>query len=453
MSTVAAISTGRAPGGIGIVRISGENAIAVADKVFSSFNGKKLCEIPGYSALYGKAHGKNGHIDNVVALVFKAPKSYTGEDVVEISCHGGLFVTDRVLNAVFEAGAVPAEAGEFTKRAFLNGKMDLTSAESVMSIISAQGEQAEKIALGVLEGKLFKEIKKITDKLLYDMALLSAWVDYPYEEIEDLSAEKLKSHIAESKNELEKLINDFGKGQIILEGVDTAIVGCPNVGKSTLMNLLSGTDKSIVTEIAGTTRDIVEDTVNAGGITLRLADTAGVRDTDDTVESIGVERAVKRLENAELVLAVFDGSRPLNSDDRRLIDLCKGKKAVGIINKTDLDKNYLNDEIEKFFPQTVFISAKTGEGKAELIRAIETLLGTADFDTSAAAVVNERQRDCCKKALDALNDAQNALDLGLTMDAVTVCLDSAAENLMVLTGEKATELVVNEIFAQFCVGK
>ena len=453
MSTVAAISTGRAPGGIGIVRISGEKAIAVADKVFSSFNGKKLCEIPGYSALYGKAHGKNGHIDNVVALVFKAPKSYTGEDVVEISCHGGLFVTDRVLNAVFEAGAVPAEAGEFTKRAFLNGKMDLTSAESVMSIISAQGEQAEKIALGVLEGKLFKEIKKITDKLLYDMALLSAWVDYPYEEIEDLSTEKLKSHIAESKNELEKLINDFGKGQIILEGVDTAIVGCPNVGKSTLMNLLSGTDKSIVTEIAGTTRDIVEDTVNAGGITLRLADTAGVRDTDDTVESIGVERAVKRLENAELVLAVFDGSRPLNGDDRRLIDLCKGKKAVGIINKTDLDKNYLNDEIEKNFPQTVFISAKTGEGKAELISAIETLLGTADFDTSAAAVVNERQRDCCKKALDALNDAQNALDLGLTMDAVTVCLDSAAENLMVLTGEKATELVVNEIFAQFCVGK
>lgn len=453
MSTVAAISTGRAPGGIGIVRISGENAIAVADKVFSSFNGKKLCEIPGYSALYGKAHGKNGHIDNVVALVFKAPKSYTGEDVVEFSCHGGLFVTDRVLNAVFEAGAVPAEAGEFTKRAFLNGKMDLTSAESVMSIISAQGEQAEKIALGVLEGKLFKEIKKITDKLLYDMALLSAWVDYPYEEIEDLSAEKLKSHIMESKNELEKLINDFGKGQIILEGVDTAIVGCPNVGKSTLMNLLSGTDKSIVTEIAGTTRDIVEDTVNAGGITLRLADTAGVRDTDDTVESIGVERAVKRLENAELVLAVFDGSRPLNGDDRRLIDLCKGKKAVGIINKTDLDKNYLNDEIEKNFPQTVFISAKTGMGKAELIRAIETLLGTADFDTSAAAVVNERQRDCCKKALDALNDAQNALDLGLTMDAVTVCLDSAAENLMVLTGEKATELVVNEIFAQFCVGK
>ena len=453
MSTVAAISTGRAPGGIGIVRISGENAISVADKVFSSFNGKKLSDIPGYSALYGKAYDKSGNIDNVVALVFRAPKSYTGEDVVEISCHGGLFVTDKVLKSVYDAGAIPAEAVEFTKRAFLNGKMDLTSAESVMNIISAQGEQAEKIALGVLEGRLFKEIKKINDKLVYDMALLSAWVDYPYEEIEDLSENNLKEHIGESIFSLEKLINDFDKGQIIMEGVDTAIVGCPNVGKSTLMNLLSGTEKSIVTEIAGTTRDIVEDTVNVGGITLRLADTAGVRDTDDIVESIGVDRAVKRLENAELILAVFDASRPLTDEDRKLIDLCKGKKAIGIINKTDIDKKHLNGEVEENFPQTVFISAKTGDGKQALTNAVEELLGTADFDTSATAIVNERQKDCCKKALDALKDADNALMLGMTMDAVTVCLDSAIENLMILTGEKATELVVNEIFAQFCVGK
>lgn len=453
MSTVAAISTGKAPGGIGIVRISGENAIKVADKVFSSFNGKNISEIPGYSALYGKVHDKNGNIDNVVALVFKAPKSYTGEDVVELSCHGGLFVTDKVLKAVLEAGAIPAEAGEFTKRAFLNGKMDLTSAESVMNIISAHGEQAERLALGVLEGSLFKEIKKINDKLVYDLALLSAWVDYPYEEIEDLSENNLKEHINESIFSLEKLINDFSKGQIIMEGVDTAIVGCPNVGKSTLMNLLSGTEKSIVTEIAGTTRDIVEDTVNVGGITLRIADTAGVRDTDDIVESIGVDRAVERLTNAELVLAVFDASRPLSDEDRRLIDLCKGKKAIGIINKTDLDKNYLNNEIKENFAKTVFISAKTGNGKQDLASAIEELLGTADFDASAAAIVNERQRVCCKKALDALKDAENALTVGMTMDAVTVCLDSAIENLMVLTGEKATELVVNEVFSHFCVGK
>lgn len=453
MSTIAAISTGRAPGGIGVVRISGENAIEIGDRIFSSFNGKKLCDISGYSALYGKAKDSKGDIDTSVALLFRAPKSYTGEDVVEISCHGGLFVTDKVLKSAFEAGAIPAEAGEFTKRAFLNGKMDLTSAESVMNLISAQGEQAEKIALGVLEGKLFKEIKAISDKLLYDMALLSAWVDYPYDEIEDLSENKLLEHIEYSINSLEKLVNDFEKGQIIMEGIDTAIVGCPNVGKSTLMNLLSGTEKSIVTEIAGTTRDIVEDTVNVGGITLRLADTAGVRDTDDIVESIGVDRAVKRLENAELVLAVFDGTRDLTESDRSLIELCRCKKAIGIINKTDIDKNRLNGEIENNFVKTVSISAKTGEGKDELSKAIEEVLGTADFDASSVAVVNRRQRDCCKKALEALYDAKNALDLGMTMDAVTVCLDSAVENLMVLTGEKATELVVNEIFAQFCVGK
>lgn len=453
MSTIAAISTGRAPGGIGVVRISGENAIEIGDRIFSSYNGKKLCDISGYSALYGKAKDSKGDIDTSVALLFRAPKSYTGEDVVEISCHGGLLVTDKVLKSAFEAGAIPAEAGEFTKRAFLNGKMDLTSAESVMNIISAQGEQAEKIALGVLEGKLFKEIKAITDKLLYDMALLSAWVDYPYDEIEDLSENKLSEHIEYSINSLEKLVNDFEKGQIIMEGIDTAIVGCPNVGKSTLMNLLSGTEKSIVTEIAGTTRDIVEDTVNVGGITLRLADTAGVRETDDVVESIGVDRAVKRLENAELVLAVFDGTRDLTRADRSLIELCRRKKAIGIINKTDIDKNCLNGEIKNNFVKTVSISAKTGEGKDELSKAIEEVLGTADFDASAVAVVNSRQRDCCKKALDALFDGKNALDLGMTMDAVTVCLDSAVENLMVLTGEKATELVVNEIFAQFCVGK
>lgn len=453
MSTVAAISTGMAPGGIGVVRISGEKAIETAQKVFSSFSGKKLSEIGGYHALYGRARDEKGDIDNVIALVFKAPKSYTGEDVVEISCHGGLYVTNRVLKAVLRAGAEPAGPGEFTKRAFLNGKTDLSAAESVMNMISAQGEQAEKIALSVMEGRLFKQIKEISDSLLYDMALLSAWVDYPYEEIEELSGENLSAHVKNGIEKLDALIKGFDKGQIILEGVDTAIVGRPNVGKSTLMNLLSGTEKSIVTEIAGTTRDIVEDTVNLGSVTLRLADTAGMRSTEDTVESIGVERAVKRLESAGLVLAVFDSSRPLNEEDRRLIGLCRGKKAIAVINKTDLDGNYLFDEISENFAKTVFISAKTGEGRQQLEEAVGSVLGTADFDCTGAALVNERQRDCCKKALDALADAQTAVETGMTMDAVTVCLDSAVENLMTLTGERATDMVVNEIFSKFCVGK
>ncbi|MCH5189857.1 MAG: tRNA uridine-5-carboxymethylaminomethyl(34) synthesis GTPase MnmE [Oscillospiraceae bacterium] len=453
MSTIAAISTGLAAGGIGIVRISGEDAIKIADSIFRSLGGKKIADISGYSALYGKAVDGKDVLDTAVALLFRAPKSYTGEDVVEISCHGGIYVTKRVLRAALSAGAVPAEPGEFTKRAFLNGKMDLTGAESVMNIISARGEEAEKIALGILEGGLFKEIKKISDKLLYDMALLSAWVDYPYEEIEELSNENLGGDIRESMESLEKLINNYDTGRIIMEGVDTAIVGRPNVGKSTLMNLLSGTERSIVTDIAGTTRDIVEDTVTLGGIVLHLSDTAGVRETDDAVESIGVDRAIKRLENAQLVLAVFDASRPFSEDDRRLMQLCKGKNAIGIINKTDLVKNYLTDELEENFCKLVFISAKTGEGKDELENAVVSVLGTENFDTSSAALINERQLECCKNALKDLKEAKEALALGLTMDAVTVCLDSAVESLLVLTGEKATESVVNEIFAQFCVGK
>lgn len=453
MSTIAAVSTGMASGGIGIVRISGENAIKIADSIFSSVSGKKIADISGYCALYGKAVDGEDVLDTAVALLFRAPKSYTGEDVVEISCHGGLYITKRVLRAALSAGAVPAEPGEFTKRAFLNGKMDLTGAESVMNLISAQGEEAEKIALGILEGGLFKEIKKISDKLLYDMALLSAWVDYPYEEIEELSNENLGGDIQKSIESLQKLINNYDAGKVIIEGVDTAIVGRPNVGKSTLMNLLSGTDRSIVTEIAGTTRDIVEDTVTLGGIVLNLSDTAGVRETDDAVESIGVERAVKRLENAQLVLAVFDASRPLSDDDRRLIALCKNKNAIGIINKTDLVKNFLTDELKENFCKLVFISAKTGEGKDSLQKAVEEVLGTEKFDTNAATLINERQLECCKNALKALNEAEEALNIGLTMDAVTVCLDSAVENLLVLTGEKATDSVVNEIFAHFCVGK
>ena len=453
MSTIAAISTGMAAGGIGIVRISGENAIKIADSIFSSVSGRKIADISGYSALYGKAVDGETVLDTAVALLFRAPKSYTGEDVVEISCHGGLYITKRVLRAALSAGAVPAEPGEFTKRAFLNGKMDLTGAESVMNLISAQGEEAEKIALRILEGGLFKEIKKISDKLLYDMALLSAWVDYPYEEIDELSSENLGGDIRNSIESLEKLINNYDTGRIIIEGVDTAIVGRPNVGKSTLMNLLSGTERSIVTEIAGTTRDIVEDTVTLGGIVLHLSDTAGVRETDDAVESIGVERAVKRLENAQLVLAVFDASRPISDDDRRLIALCKNKNAIGIINKTDLVENYLTDELKENFRKLVFISAKTGDGKDRLEQAVTELLGTGNFDTSAATLINERQLECCKNALKALNEAEEALNIGLTMDAVTVCLDSAVESLLVLTGEKATDSVVNEIFTHFCVGK
>lgn len=453
MSTIAAISTGQAAGGIGVVRISGENALSVADRIFKTVSGIKLEKLSGYKAAFGKVFFEEKCVDEAVALVFKAPKSYTGEDVVEISCHGGLLVTKQVLRAALANGAVPAEAGEFTKRAFLNGKMDLTRAESVMNIISAKSEQAKSAALNTLDGALYKKISEISLSLKKIAAQMAAWVDYPDEEIDDLSDEKLKATLLTAKAELEKLIKSFDVGQIIIEGVETAIVGKPNVGKSTLMNLLSGCEKSIVTSVAGTTRDIVEETVTLGNNVLRLADTAGLHDTQDTVEKIGVDRTRQKLDRASLVLAVFDSSTEIDDEDMEIVKMCNGKNAVAIINKTDLNTNFNAEKINKSFESVVYLSAKDRNGIQELEKAIEKTLGTADFDTSAATLMNERQLACCKAALQSIDEAISALEIGMTRDALNVNIDVAVESLDTLTGEKATESVVNEIFSQFCVGK
>lgn len=453
MSTIAAISTGQAAGGIGVVRISGENALSVADRIFKTVSGIKLEKLSGYKAAFGKVFFEEKCVDEAVALVFKAPKSYTGEDVVEISCHGGLLVTKQVLRAALANGAVPAEAGEFTKRAFLNGKMDLTRAESVMNIISAKSEQAKSAALNTLDGALYKKISEISLSLKRIAAQMAAWVDYPDEEIDDLSDDKLKETLLTAKAELEKLIKSFDVGQIIIEGVETAIVGKPNVGKSTLMNLLSGCEKSIVTSVAGTTRDIVEETVTLGNNVLRLADTAGLHDTEDTVEKIGVDRTRQKLDRASLVLAVFDSSTEVDDEDMEIIKMCNGKNAVAIINKTDLNSKFNAEKINKSFENVVYLSAKDRNGIQELEKAIEKVLGTADFDTSAATLMNERQLACCKAALQSIDEGISALEIGMTRDALNVNIDVAVESLDTLTGEKATESVVNEIFSQFCVGK
>ena len=453
MSTIAAISTGQAAGGIGIVRISGENALPVADAVFRAHSGKSLQTLGGYRAALGTVMAGDVAVDEAIATVFRAPKSYTGEDVVELSCHGGLFVTRQVLRAVLQSGAVPAEAGEFTKRAFLNGKLDLTEAEAVMQLIGAQGEQASLAALGALDGLLSQRIAEISANLKAVSAALAAWVDYPDEEIEDLSDETIAKTLDGSTAALEQLISRFDSGRAVLEGVDTAIVGKPNVGKSTLMNLLTGTEKSIVTEIAGTTRDVVEETANVGGITLRLSDTAGLRETTDSVERIGVERARKKIERAALILAVFDASVPLAQEDEALIALCKGKKTVALLNKSDLPQAFGKAALDAAFSHVVCVSAKAQTGLDALETAIADILGTADFDPSAATLMNERQLACCRAALQNLQEAKAALDGGLTRDAVNVSIDAAIEDLDTLTGARATESVVNEIFSRFCVGK
>ncbi len=453
MSTIAAISTGQAAGGIGIVRISGENALSVADRMFQTVSKVKLKNLSGYKAAFGTVFSDGKPIDEAIATVFRAPKSYTGEDVVEISCHGGLYITQQVLRAALQNGARAAEAGEFTKRAFLNGKMDLTEAEAVMHLISAQGAQASTAALGALEGSLSREIAAISDRLKSVCASLAAWVDYPDEEIDDLSDDMIADTVHTSITALKKLLARFDSGQAILSGVDTAIIGKPNVGKSTLMNLLVGTEKSIVTEIAGTTRDVVEETVRVGNVVLRLSDTAGLRETRDAVERIGVERARKKTENAVFVLAVFDGSQPLTAEDFSLFDLCKTKKAIAVVNKTDLGMSVDAKILNTVFNKIVYISAKESTGVADLEKAVEEVLGTADFDPSSATLMNERQFSCCTEALESLTEAKTALDSGLTRDAVQVSMDAAIEALDVLTGERATESVVNEIFSRFCVGK
>lgn len=453
MSTIAAIATPNASGGIGVIRISGDDAVAVADKVFRAVSGKKLSDIKGYTALFGHIYENESAVDECVALVFRAPKSYTGEDVVELSCHGGLYVTQKVLRTVFGAGAVPAEPGEFTKRAFLNGKIDLAQAESVMNIISAHGQQALNAAANTLDGKLSEKIANIAASLTNVAAGIAVWTDDPDEDVPQAHEENVYEVVKNSLNELNKLIKNFDSGKAVTQGVPTAICGHPNVGKSTLMNQLAGYDKSIVTDIAGTTRDVVEETVRLGDIVLHLADTAGIHESDDIVESIGIDRTMKKLDSSSLVLAVFDSSQSLDSNDIELLKKCENRKAVAIINKTDLGINTDIETIKKYIADTVFISAANGDGIEDLKAVIEKLLGTAEFDTSAGILANERQYACCTAAAESLNEALTGLEIGVTLDAVNVSIDYATEKLLELTGEKAREAVVNEVFAKFCVGK
>ena len=451
--TIAAIATPNAPGGIGIVRISGENAVEIAAKIFKPVSGKPLNESRGYCAHFGNVYDNNEKIDEAVCLVFRAPKSYTGEDTAEISCHGGLYITKRVLRAALDAGAMPAEAGEFTKRAFLNGKLDLAAAESVMSLIGATGKQAATAALNTLDGNLSREIRKCADKIIGVCASLAAWVDYPDDDIEETNGADMLPIFEETHTALSDIIRRYDCGRAVTDGVDAVIVGKPNVGKSTLMNMLTGFERSIVTDIAGTTRDVVEERIVLGEIVMRVADTAGIRETENVVENIGVNLARRRLERAELVLAVFDGSTPLNADDFDIISQCGGKKAVALLNKSDLPLAADRKIIDEAFTNTVELSASTGEGRDELEKAVRSIFKTNEFDPNAACLTSERQRQCCVNALGHIDEAIAALNSGVTLDAVNVCADCAIDALLELTGDKATSAVVDEVFSRFCVGK
>lgn len=453
MSTVSAISTPLGSGGLGVIRISGEDAIITADRVFRSVSGKKLSEIPGYTSLFGHIYEGDDIVDECVAQVFRAPKSYTGENVVELSCHGGIYVLKKTLRLTFLNGAVPAGPGEFTKRAFLNGKIDLPEAESVMSIIKSKGEESLKAAINVRDGSLSKKIDKVAEELVNLSAAMAVFTDDPDEEQPLCSDDNIERVLNFSINELKYLIKTYDGGKIITEGVETVITGKPNVGKSALMNALSGRDRSIVTEIEGATRDIIEDSIKIGEIILKLSDTAGLRESKDEIESIGIKRSLKKIDESELVFAVFDGSKPLDERDIFLLEKCKNKKAVAVINKSDLPRKIDEKKIYGYIKNIVFVSALNGTGLDELKSTLEKTLNLDEIDFGAGVLANERQFFCAKEALDFLTEAECAFKEGVTMDALNVLIDDAIEKLKELTGETARDAVIDKVFSEFCVGK
>lgn len=451
--TIAALATSPISGGVAVVRISGQTAYEVASKLFVPANAnKKIQDAKGYTAMYGHFVYKGKQLDEVVALCFREPRSYTGEDVVELQCHGGEAVSNAILRACFEYGAQPAHAGEYTKRAFLSGRISLTEAEAVMDIINAGSRKSLQAASSAMQGALYNEIKKTREALLVIAGHISAYTDYPEEDVEELQTYALIGILTQEKQRLQLLINSYDKAAVLKRGIKTAIVGSPNVGKSTLLNLLSGFERAIVTPIAGTTRDIVEQEVFLGGVRLILADTAGIRSTKDEIEAEGIRRSQKQMENADLIIAVFDASAMETQNDIDLAIKCNGKRALCVLNKTDLDKQFNIDKISQYFEKIITISAKE-RGFINIIEEAIEQLCTVDIDTDAPMIANERQLYEAKKAFSAVEDALSAAIGGVTLDAIGVCIDDAMHALYSLTGENATADIIDEVFSKFCVGK
>lgn len=439
-----------------MIRISGENAADIAAKVFHPVSGKKVREMQGYRAAYGRIFDGGEQLDDGVLLMYRAPHSYTGEDTAEISCHGGIYVTRRVLSACVKAGAQPAAPGEFTRRALLNGKLSLTQAEAVADIISAQGDQFLSCANGQREGALYRRMEKCAESIMEVSSQISAWIDYPDDDTPVVTQEWLCEKLSAVRDMFAELLSGYDTGRMLREGISCAIVGKPNAGKSTLMNSLAGQQRSIVSDIEGTTRDIVEETITLGDIVLRVADCAGIRETDDVVEKIGVDIMLKKLENADIVLAVFDGSRALSEEDERLLELLDPAKTVAVVNKSDLPQKLDLSRISAKLSEPVIISAKSGESgePAKLLeKAISGRLDLGKLDPDAGFLANERQRDCVIRADSAICSALEAAQLGVTPDAVGVMLEEALDAVYELSGKRAGDEVIDEVFRRFCVGK
>lgn len=463
-STICALATPPGTGGIAVVRVSGPDAYAVVEGIFvPCIETKRVAQAKGYTAMLGHYYLRGEEMDETIALFYRAPHSYTGEDVIELSVHGGSAMVQGLLEALYLAGAVPAGPGEFTRRALENGRMSLTQAEAVMEIISAEGRQGAALAKSVLDGALARQIAGIQAALQTLAAHLTAWIDYPEEDVPEVSQAELVTTLTEQKETLDRLINGYGAGAVLRRGVDCVLLGRPNVGKSTLLNLLAGFDRAIVTPIAGTTRDVLEQAVMLGdtGIRLNLFDTAGVRDVGehgDAVEAEGIRRSWKKLEEAGLVLAVFDLAAPLNEEDLEIARRCKGRPALAILNKQDLAGQgeafaAAQKQLQPYFKAILPLTARDSSSLEPLCKTVAKLLGTAKLDPNAAALCSARQLAAAKEARDALAEAIQSQEDGFGLDAAGVCISDAQRALARLTGEDATEATIDEVFSTFCVGK
>lgn len=455
-TTVAAVSTPYGRGGIAVIRVSGPDAIAIAEKLFNPGGGKALSEIDSNRMVWGRIYYKEESIDDGMAVVFRAPHSYTGEDTVEISCHGGIYLTQKVLESVFLCGAQPAGPGEFTKRAFLNGKLGLSQAEAIIDLIDAQSMESVRLAGAGARGMLKRAADEIYVLLRDAISSTYAFIDFPDEDLTDLTPEELLGRIALAKEKLSVLARSYSVGKAVNEGIRCAIVGKPNTGKSSLLNCLMGEDRAIVTEIAGTTRDVLEETVSIGRILLRLADTAGIHGTDDVVERLGVERSLRALSEAELVLAVFDGARALEEEDFALAEHLRDVSCpiVAIVNKSDIGHALDLDALHLPFARTVSVSAARGDGIDDLRTVIEGLFLDGQIDYSTEAIIaNARQYAAVCTAREHVERAEQALLDGYTQDIAGMDLELALSALAEVDGRAVTGDVVDTIFHNFCVGK
>lgn len=458
--TIAAISTARGKGGVALLRISGPDAVSICEKVFLPKSGKNLSEYAPRTAVFGSIcapddRGEWGEIDNGLATVFRAPASFTGEDTVEICCHGGILLTQTVLTACLAAGARAAEAGEFTRRAFLNGKMGLSAAEALGDLLEAQTREQLTLAHAGTDGRVERKCREIYDALCAVLSSVYAKIDYPDEDLAEMSREEMQAALAESISRIEKLLDTYRTGHAIAEGIPTVICGKPNVGKSSLYNCIVGRDAAIVTDVEGTTRDVLTETAALGRVTLRLFDTAGLHETEDVVEKIGIDRARRALEDAELILAVFDGSVAPDEEDKALAQSLSGTDAtvIAVINKSDLgvvEKDFYTTH----FAHTVTLSAKEGEGTEALSALVESCFINGELDTKKDTVLtNARQKGAALTALEAIKRAQEGLTYGLPVELCCSDCEAAMQAIAELDGRAVSEDIVSHIFSHFCVGK